>query len=225
LDPTLLFRAVREVSTLVDADNPQTITQRAFDSARAQSAIAAVPPAKRIVEQLNAKRGVKRLTWRKVLALAHAPDQDQENATGPQEKDTQTWLTDQQIVFALKLVAIRLSTNALGRERYMDELRKMAGEGIQVEQLSLPSDQQIIRAMARKLRQRELDFPARVRVDTNKPSKSKPEPSNTKRDPSKLKPEPTNAKHAPSKPQRVGTTAKRKKSRSAQRTPGGQLLN
>jgi hypothetical protein len=130
-----------------------------------------VPPAKRIMEQLNAGRRTKHLTWGKVLALAHAPDQDQENATGPQETDTQTWLTEQQIVFALKLVAMRLNTNALSRERYRDELRKMAGEGIQVEQLSLPSEQQIIRAMARKLRQRDRAFPASVQVSAAEPSK------------------------------------------------------
>jgi hypothetical protein len=62
MDLKLQLRVVREISLLVDPENPTTITQRAFDEKRSQSAVPTVPRAKRIVENLNARRRDKALT-------------------------------------------------------------------------------------------------------------------------------------------------------------------
>ena len=123
-----------------------------------------IPRAKRIVEQLNARRRTERLTWAGVLALAHTPQENQTKVISTQETGVQTWLTEPQIVFALLFVARRLETKALSKEHYDHELHNMRKEGVDVDQLHLPSGQQITRAIARKLRQREQAFPARVRV-------------------------------------------------------------
>jgi hypothetical protein len=73
---------------------------------------------------------------------------------------------------ALTAVSIRLGTTAFSRDAYGDELEKMRREGIKVVELRMPSGQQIVRAMRRKLRQREDAFPLRARVRQN-PKKKK----------------------------------------------------
>jgi hypothetical protein len=76
MDLNLQIRTVREVSLMVDPEHPTTITQRSFDEKRSQSAVPNVPRAKRIVENLNAKRREKALTWKGVLALAQTSEAD-----------------------------------------------------------------------------------------------------------------------------------------------------
>lgn len=165
MDRSLLLRGVRDISLIVDPEHPTAITQRAFDEARLQGAVPNMPRAKRIVEQLNAKRRVKgRLSWSAVLALAHSEEQDQVNTFNSQETTNQTWLTEQQIIFALQYVTRRLGNAAPSADEYGQELRKMRAERIPVDELHLPSGTQIISAMARKLQQREAAFPLRVRV-------------------------------------------------------------
>jgi hypothetical protein len=139
MDPILLLPAVREVSLLIDPERPTTITQRAFDGARTQSAVPNLPRAKRIVENLNAKRRDKRLTWAKVLVLAQTSQREQKKATSTQEADKQTSLTEQQIVDALIYVSLRLETKAFTRDAYTRELHKMRKEGIKVDQMRIPS--------------------------------------------------------------------------------------
>jgi hypothetical protein len=160
MDPILQLPAVREVSLLIDPEQPTTITQRAFDEARTQSAVPNLPRAKRIVENLNAKRRDKRLTWAGVLVLAYTSGQEHVKTTSTQEADKQPLLTEGQIVDALILVSIRLKTKAFTRDAYMRELHKMGKEGIEVDWLRIPSETQIVKALARKLRQREDALPA-----------------------------------------------------------------
>jgi len=172
MDPALLLPAVREVSILVDPERPTAITQRAFDAARARSVVPNLPRAKRIVESLNAKRRDKHLTWAGVLALAHAKQQERTKTVSTQEAGKPPRLSERQIVDALIFVSIRLGTKAFTRETYEYELHKMRKEGVPVNQLRLPSGQQIVRALARKLRQREDAWAAGLRLPRASKEKS-----------------------------------------------------
>jgi hypothetical protein len=163
MDPRLLLPAMREVSLLVDPERPTKITQRAFDDTRTQSVVPNLPRAKRIVEQLNAKRD-KRLTWARALQLAHKPEREQIKTTSTQNTNARTWLTEDQIIYALRYVAIRLDTKGFTRAAYENELEKMRSESIPVDDWRLPSGQQIVRALARKLRQREHALAVGLRV-------------------------------------------------------------
>lgn len=175
MDSVLLLRAVREVSTLVDPEHPTTITQRKFDEMRSQSAIPNVPAAKRIVETLNRRRQTKPLGWARVLTLAHTSQEEQQSTISTQETPVQTWLTNDHIVFALRFVAHRLKTTAFTSDDYELELQRMQAEGIPVDELRIPSSKQIIRAFARKLRQREDALPAGLRL--RRSSKKTPRPA------------------------------------------------
>ncbi len=164
MDPVLLLRGAQEVSLILSPDEPTKVRQREFDEARSQCAVPNIPRAKRIVEQLNAKRRTGRLKWAGVLALAHTPQENQTKTISTQETGVQTWLTEPQIIFALIFVARRLDTKALSKESYDHELHNMQKQGVDIDQLHLPSGHQITRATARKLRQQEQAFPLRVRV-------------------------------------------------------------
>jgi hypothetical protein len=195
MDSSLVLRAVREISMLINPEQPTTITQRAFDATRSQSAVPNVPAAKRIVERLNARRRPERLTWAGVLALAHTTTQDQDRTISTQEADVQTWLTDRQISFALTYVSIRLNTKAFTQETYEHELERMRDEGIRVDELRLPSSSQIVRAMARKLRQREDALPAGLRL-RRRPSKRSSASRRATSKPVKRKRRPISETHA-----------------------------
>jgi|GEM_PF-1162200 hypothetical protein len=164
MDAQVLLPAVREVSLIVDPERPTAITQRAFDEARAQPGLPNLPRAKRIVENLNAKRRKESLTWAGVLKLAHAPEDHQVRAVSMQQADAQTWLTEQRIVDALIFVSIRVKSNGFTQQAYENEIQQMRDDGIPVDELRFPSHQQIIRALARKLHQRENALEAGLRL-------------------------------------------------------------
>jgi len=115
------------------------------------------------VESLNARRRDKALTWKGVLALAQTPDADRARAIDTQDADKQRSLSERQITDALTAVSIRLGTKTFSGDTYRDELKKMRKEGIKVDELRMPSEQQIARAMKRKLRQQANAFPLRAR--------------------------------------------------------------
>jgi hypothetical protein len=131
-----------------------------------------VPRAKRIVESLNAKRRDKALTWKGVLALAQTPEADRARAIDTQDADKQPSLSERQIMDALTSVSIRLGTKTFSEDAYRDELEKMRDEGINVDELRMPSEQQIARAMKRKLRQQADTFPLRARMREDPKKKS-----------------------------------------------------
>jgi hypothetical protein len=143
MEPLLVLRGVHEVSVLAQPSAPETVTQRAFDDARARSvARAELPPARRITEQLA-------LPWREVLAVAHAPANKHSFLLGRKETEAsaQTWLTPEYVAFALRLVARRLNTNTLTPGEYRVERERMLREDrarwLHGGQLLLPNEDQI----------------------------------------------------------------------------------
>jgi hypothetical protein len=84
-----VLRGVREVAALANPDEPAAASQRTFDAARERNPEhAALPPARRITEQL-------RLSWREVLAIAHEPQARQAQLMGVKTRapSAQDWLT------------------------------------------------------------------------------------------------------------------------------------
>jgi hypothetical protein len=99
-----------------------------------------------------------------VLALAQTPDAGRARAIDTQDADKPPSLSERQIMDALTAVSIRLGTKTFSEDAYRDELEKMRKEGIKVDELRMPSEQQIARAMKRKLRQQANAFPLRARM-------------------------------------------------------------
>ena len=123
-DQLVLLDAVREVSVLASPADPQAVTQRAFDAERERSpAHAGLPPAKRITEKLG-------LSWEAVLAIAHAPEKEQNNrlATKGREPSSADWLNEKHIVAVLQIVAKRLNKKTLTMPAYSAEREKLLAE-------------------------------------------------------------------------------------------------
>ncbi|MGA2455609.1 MAG: hypothetical protein ABSG93_19055 [Solirubrobacteraceae bacterium] len=141
-DPLVLLDGVREVAALASPADPEAATQRAFDAERERSSEhAALPPARRITEQL-------RLPWREVLAVAHAPDGEQNKllATKTREPE-QDWLSDEHVAAVLQIAATRLRTDTLSRGEYRTERSRILEENRRRsvrKGLLLPTDNQIV---------------------------------------------------------------------------------
>ncbi|HTZ87561.1 MAG TPA: hypothetical protein VMB05_12910 [Solirubrobacteraceae bacterium] len=146
LDALMLLRAVREVASHADAENPVQVSQRCFDAARQVSrAFANLPRAHRIAECL-------RMPWRDVLVLAHAPASTHAHRLGrAQTEPAHNWLTHDLIAFALRLVALRLNVQSVSPVQYRTERAKLLREDhaayLHGRQLRLPSEDQIRTAM------------------------------------------------------------------------------
>jgi hypothetical protein len=114
----MLLQGVREVAALANPANPEAVSQRAFDRARATSADHAdLPAARQIARELKLK-------WPEVLTVAHAPENRQANMLANKanhEHAPHGWVTDARIRYALRLVAGRLGVNALSRAAYSEE--------------------------------------------------------------------------------------------------------
>jgi hypothetical protein len=147
MEPLLLLRGVREVSLLAKPDAPETVPQRAFDAARARSkAVASLPRAKRIVEQL-------RMPWREVLVVAHEPEENQNKllATKTRAATAEDWLTHENVAAVLKLVALRLGADTVSLSEYRVEREKILtadrARWLHGGQLLLPTEEQIMVAV------------------------------------------------------------------------------
>ncbi len=197
MEPLQLLLSVREVSLLADPDKPLTVSQRAFDEARSRSEkFADLPPAKRIAARLNTKRRGSRLTWRQILELAHTEDAGEQSISSGEAAPAQDWLTDEQIAFALKFVALRLDADTVSKDQYSSELEAIRLEGADVKRLHLPTESQITGAARRKLRTRERTFPHRVRIRPKK----RVRPHETAADSTSLAAKPTDTTPKPTKP-------------------------
>jgi hypothetical protein len=149
VDLLLALKAVREVSLLVDPDEPEKVSQRAWDEAREQSSVSKLPRAKRLAEQLA-------MPWPKVLQVAHEPEKSypQWLAQRGDTIDRQDWLTEDYIAHCLKSVAYRLGVDYLSGDRYDSEREQMLKEDrarwLHGGQLLLPTAKQIRTALAQK---------------------------------------------------------------------------
>jgi hypothetical protein len=119
VDQLILLQGVRDVSLLVNADEPTAVTRCAFDAAAEQAASNGGPPlptAKQIAERLRKK-------WRVVLTIAQEPPEKHSHLLGNKEREepAQEWLTDDYVAYSLRRVANRLRVTTLTRGAYKAE--------------------------------------------------------------------------------------------------------
>ena len=116
-EPLRLLREVGEVAARANPTEPQTVSQRAFDRARASSAEHAhLPAARQIAKEIG-------LPWPEVLAVAHAPEGKRSSLL---DLKTREWtppggFTNERIRYALRLIAGRLGVDALTKIAYDEE--------------------------------------------------------------------------------------------------------
>jgi hypothetical protein len=143
-EPLMLLKSVREIATLANPSEPETVTQRAFDAARTGSATHAdLPAARRITERLG-------WPWSRVLTVAHEPEHQQVHELRPKSPGaySQDWLTDEHVVAVLTIVAQRLSANTVSKSQYEAEceelLRVDHARWFHGRNLLLPTPRQIV---------------------------------------------------------------------------------
>lgn len=120
-DALKFLEGVREVAALVNPAEPETVTQRAFDATREHSAAQAdLPPARRITERLG-------LSWREVLAVAHAPENEQTKLLGLRHKapSSAAWLSEKHVAAVVQLIAGRLGADTVSTNEYRVERKKV----------------------------------------------------------------------------------------------------
>lgn len=137
--PLTLLREVREVAGMADSANPESVSQRAFDHARASSKDHDdLPAARQIARELK-------LAWPEVLAVALAPEGKWGTLLDlkTRENAPHGWITPARIRYALKLVAGRLKTDSLSTFAYDEErdviLKTDARDWLHGNRLRLPS--------------------------------------------------------------------------------------
>lgn len=126
MEQLILLQCVRDVSLLVNADEPTQVTQYDFDAAAEQAASNGgprLPEAKRITERLRKK-------WREVLTIAHEPPEKHSHLLGCKEAEAsaQDWLTEDYIKHVVRRVANRLGVTTLTRGEYGAERDAMLAE-------------------------------------------------------------------------------------------------
>ncbi|MGA9314754.1 MAG: hypothetical protein WBV77_09010 [Solirubrobacteraceae bacterium] len=143
----MLLTEVREVAALANSTEPQSVSQRTFDSARASSADHAdLPAARQIARELKLK-------WPEVLAVAHTPESEQNKllALKARENTPHGWLTNERIKYVLRLVAGHLRVDTLAKVAYDEErdvlLNEDARDWLHGRRLRLPSANAIGRAV------------------------------------------------------------------------------
>jgi hypothetical protein len=137
-----MLQGVREIALIVDAEQPIEIPQRAFDAAREDSArFSDLPPARSIARQL-------RMPWSDALALAHEPPSTHAHRLGRAlTRPEQNWLTEEHIVYVLRLVARSLDVDSVSPGEYRREREAMlavdSSRYLHGRRLRLPTDDQI----------------------------------------------------------------------------------
>lgn len=140
-----LLDGVAEVAGLADPQSPRTVSQRAFDAARARSLLYPdLPRAKRITEKLGLK-------WRDVLTVAHAWGDEQGRLIAAKTREPNAkWVTPENAASSLAVIAKRLNTTSLTGGDYRRERARMlandAKRWMHGRQLRMPSEQQVARA-------------------------------------------------------------------------------
>ncbi len=139
LEPLRLLQEVGEVAARANPTEPQAVSQRAFDRARASSAAHAdLPAARQIARELKLK-------WPEVLAVAHAPESRRSKRLDVKTRKNAPdgWLTNERIRYALRLVAGRLKVDSLTMIAYDEEraalLREDARDWLHGRRLRIPS--------------------------------------------------------------------------------------
>jgi hypothetical protein len=142
MEQLLLLQGVREVSALACPSAPAAVSQRSFDAARATSSFSDLPATRNIAAQLG-------MPWADVLRLAHEPESAHAHRLGrKQTSEEQDWLSEEYVIFVLRLVAQRLGKSTLSLRDYRLErdrmLRSDRARYIHGGQLVLPNEEQVI---------------------------------------------------------------------------------
>ena len=114
--PMLLLRAVREVADRAGVEEPERITQRAWDAARDSHELwRGAPAARRIAERLG-------LSWPQVRVVAYTNAAMPESVYAHKTREhDRGWLTPDYVVFALRLVARHLEVETMWPHEYTVE--------------------------------------------------------------------------------------------------------
>lgn len=103
---------VREVSLLADTQEPDRVSQRAYDAARAKSKrFASSPRAVHVAVRLD-------LSWREVLGIAHEPPNIHAQRLSRKHGQQQDWLTREYVASLLSLVAHKLDGESVTPNQY-----------------------------------------------------------------------------------------------------------
>jgi hypothetical protein len=141
-DPLALLQVVREVAEQADADEPENVSTRAWDDARARTNDHAdAPAARRICEFVG-------LPWPKVRELAFMPPRGRRIGLGHALNEKEGgWLTPEYSDFVLRLIARRLRRDTLTPGQYRRErtamLRAHGSRTTHGGQLRLPTEEQV----------------------------------------------------------------------------------
>ena len=175
MDSLKLLQCVREIAAIASPAEPEAVTQRAFDAARERStAHAALPAARQIMEKLG-------LTWAEVLAVAHAPAEEQAKLLALKDKapSSTDWLSEKHLAAVLQIAAGRLGADTVSTNEYRVEREKVLAADrarwMHGRQLLLPTAEQITRAAGswdealRIAGLREQRKPGATRKKTNAP--------------------------------------------------------
>lgn len=140
----LLLRVVREVAESAGLEEPASISQRRWETARdAHHRWSDAPPARRITERIG-------LPWSKALEAAFSTIRGQEVVLSQMTRvrDEDNSMTSDYCVYALRLIAQRLGSDTIYIHEYKAERdRLMANDArrwLHGRQLRLPTDAQVV---------------------------------------------------------------------------------
>jgi len=141
-----LVAVVREVAAHCQPDDPEGVSTRAFDAARAGAGHPDLPTAKQISSRLKRP-------WAQVLRLAGKPDMNVALALsrrlGRRSETEDPWMNEELGVAGLRIVASRLQTETLRPSEYVAERNAIvAADGRRHrhgQDLRLPTEGQIVR--------------------------------------------------------------------------------
>lgn len=113
-----LLAVVRTVTRHVSPDDPETVTQAAYDSARTPAGYADTPRAYRIAKRLSS-------TWEQVLHLAHAAGNPDHIVGARARTRVRNVLTKAEITHYLQKAAAAIGTKELGTRDYENHRDKV----------------------------------------------------------------------------------------------------
>jgi hypothetical protein len=118
-----LYGLVRVIATEACSENPEGITQRAFDAARVLTGHPDAPKATTICARLVDPDG-KPMAWRRVLKLALDDERSPEHLERQRTSQPDAHHLDQRhVIYALRFIALRRSAKSLTPSEYAEERR------------------------------------------------------------------------------------------------------
>jgi hypothetical protein len=131
-----LLHAVKDVALAADPDEPLRLSQSRWNHARAKAGHPDAPNANKIASRLA-------LAWPEVLALAFQPARAQDYAIGHRFGSGEAdWLTQDRVIYVLKVVALRNKTSVIDRAIYRRTIPQIQGTR-RDDEAFLPNENQV----------------------------------------------------------------------------------